>query len=255
MIGTILGQAFDRAVTIMLDKWLVFLCAYVVLAAAYLQPNPASLILTSVVSLIWYPISAALAIKAFRPGFAASAGDAAHLIMAAIAWSLATIAPSSILAALMIPNYLHARQVGESSMMSSIALVTALAGALIYALWMGSKLSLAPTLTFVEHQTVDAAFKRSWNLTAGRFWPVIGFNVLITIAQQVLAIVPIAIAAALVAVTFKHPVAGQTPEYIGSHVVPALLSPLVLYATLASWCGYVRLLDWLESLEQRPAVA
>jgi hypothetical protein len=252
MIGVIVGQAFDRAVTIALNKWILFLAAWAVLGAAYLDPDTTSPLLVSIVGLVWYPVAATLAGSALRANFEASSAAVIRLYGAAIAWGVVTIALPALLFAVMIPSYLRARQVGESTVLSSLTLIATLTAGVAYALWMGSRLSLAPTLAIVEHQTVGASFKNSWRLTKIRFWQVLWFNVLITIAQWGLTILPVFLAAAVVGALLRNLDADKL-LYIGAHVVPAVCAPLVLYANLASWAGYVRLLDWLETPEA-PAV-
>ncbi|GAA5039162.1 glycerophosphoryl diester phosphodiesterase membrane domain-containing protein [Microbacterium fluvii] len=47
-------------------------------------------------------------------------------------------------------------------------------------LWLTVKLLLVPAAIIMEHATIRAAIARSWRLVAGRFWPILGIVVLIS---------------------------------------------------------------------------
>lgn len=54
-------------------------------------------------------------------------------------------------------------------------------------LWLSVKLLLVPAVLIVEQTTLAAALARSWRLTRGRFWVVLGILVLVTLVFGVIA--------------------------------------------------------------------
>ncbi len=54
-----------------------------------------------------------------------------------------------------------------------------LLGFTIFAIWIGTKLLLVPTVLVVERCTIGEAMKRSWHLVRGRFWVAFGATALV----------------------------------------------------------------------------
>ncbi|MCU1405313.1 MAG: hypothetical protein JWQ43_1616, partial [Glaciihabitans sp.] len=69
--------------------------------------------------------------------------------------------------------------------------------AIALAIWLGTKLSLVPSVLFLEHATLRTAIRRSWFLTSGNtyFWRTFGIEILVA------AIVSVASYVVLVPVT------------------------------------------------------
>jgi len=59
--------------------------------------------------------------------------------------------------------------------------VLAVVGAIPLLLWLSTKLLLVPPAIILEHATVRGGIARSWRLTRGRFWPILGTVVLIQV--------------------------------------------------------------------------
>src|SRR5690606_27958018 len=65
-------------------------------------------------------------------------------------------------------------------------------GLLVLFAWLGTKLSLAPSIVSIERLGIVAAARRSWSLTARSFWRTLGIEllvlVMINIATQVISL-------------------------------------------------------------------
>ncbi len=71
----------------------------------------------------------------------------------------------------------------------AIALVLGL-GMVVLAAWVGTKLSFVPSALMLERRTLRDALRRSWSLTAGAFWRILGIQLLVSfIVQTALSIV------------------------------------------------------------------
>lgn len=64
-----------------------------------------------------------------------------------------------------------------------IALLLGL-GMLVLAVWIGTKLTFVPSALMLERRTLGDAFKRSWSLTNGAFWRVLGVQLLVSFIVQ-----------------------------------------------------------------------
>lgn len=54
-------------------------------------------------------------------------------------------------------------------------------GSIPLALWLSTKLLLVTSVLVMEHTTIRSAIVRSWQLTRGRFWPILGIVVIISV--------------------------------------------------------------------------
>jgi MFS family permease len=54
-------------------------------------------------------------------------------------------------------------------------------------LWLSTKLLLAPAAIILEHATIGQAIARSWVLTRGRFWPILGIIVIVSLVFGAIA--------------------------------------------------------------------
>jgi len=58
------------------------------------------------------------------------------------------------------------------------------AGFIVVALWLGTKLSLVPSILMLERLSLRAALARSWALTRGFFWKTLGIQLLVVVIVQ-----------------------------------------------------------------------
>jgi membrane-anchored glycerophosphoryl diester phosphodiesterase (GDPDase) len=58
-------------------------------------------------------------------------------------------------------------------------------GFVVLAAWVGTKLSLVPSVLMVERRTLGAAIRRSWQLTDGFFWRTFGVQLLVAVILSV----------------------------------------------------------------------
>jgi hypothetical protein len=52
-------------------------------------------------------------------------------------------------------------------------------GVLVVAVWIGTRVSLVPSVLMLERRTLGAAIGRSWSLTVGHFWKTFGIQILV----------------------------------------------------------------------------
>lgn len=60
-----------------------------------------------------------------------------------------------------------------------------LVAVLVIAFWLGTKLAFVPALIVIERLPLGAALRRSWALTAGSFWRILGITLLVGLIVQV----------------------------------------------------------------------
>lgn len=83
-----------------------------------------------------------------------------------------------------------------------LLLVVAIPGAVVLWAWLTTKLAFVPPAIVVERLRMGAAVRRSWRLTRGRFWRVLGIRLLVAVmlgAAQGLLGIPIQLLASIVA--------------------------------------------------------
>ena len=94
------------------------------------------------------------------------------IVAAAITFAIASGTPESFLGAF------------------GIAAIVGLAG-VVLGFWLGTKLSLVPSVLMLERVTLRTAIARSWSLTNGYFWKTLGItllvNIIINVASQIIS--------------------------------------------------------------------
>jgi hypothetical protein len=83
-----------------------------------------------------------------------------------------------------------------------VLLGIAIPGALVLWAWLTTKLAFVPPALVVERLRMGAAVRRSWRLTRGRFWRILGIRLLVTVmvgAAQALLGIPLQLLASIVA--------------------------------------------------------
>ena len=71
---------------------------------------------------------------------------------------------------------------GTDGIVAAVLLsLLALAGLVVLAAWIGTRLSLVPSALLLERLPLVAALRRSWTLTTGFFWRALGIQLLVTV--------------------------------------------------------------------------
>lgn len=71
-----------------------------------------------------------------------------------------------------------------------VGVLIGVGGALVIvvaSVWIGTKLSLVPSLLMLERETISGAVRRSWSLTNGYFWKTFGIQLLVNVIVQTAA--------------------------------------------------------------------
>jgi hypothetical protein len=246
MIGVILGSAFDRAIGLTLRHWRVVVGAWVVLGLAFIFDQTPTLVVVSLLSLVWLPIPAILAGHSVSSEFSIRATSLLRFYAVSLLWFTATVGLLATFAAILIPNYLHARESGSSGSVSALGIIAAILGGVAVSVWIGNKWSLAPTVALYRSRPIAASFRESWALTTGRFWQTLAFNVAASLAYVLVWYGPIVVTAAVIGIAYNAD--AEKVSQFTSHFVPALFIPLLAYDGIAEWVAYFRWLEWLESV-------
>ncbi len=106
-------------------------------------------------------------------------------------------------------------------------------------LWLATKLLLVPSAIILERVTISAGIRRSWLLTRGRFWPILGIVLVISIIFSTLAQLvstPFSLLAGLLGSVFA-PTGNSDTTGVVALIVGAVLTQLVV--VLVSAVGQV----------------
>lgn len=96
-------------------------------------------------------------------------------------------------------------------------------------LWLSTKLLLAPAAIILEHATIGQAIARSWVLTRGRFWPILGIIVIVSLVFGAIAqavSLPFSFLSSALT-TIITPTGASEPSAIIGLVVAGLLTQVV----------------------------
>ena len=91
--------------------------------------------------------------------------------------------------------------------------VFAFLGGIVISFWLGTKLSMVPSILLLERIKLGAAIKRSWSLTRGYFWRILGIELLVSAIVGVAAsvvLLPVTIVITLVTVSTQTSVTDAT---------------------------------------------
>jgi hypothetical protein len=65
--------------------------------------------------------------------------------------------------------------------------IVAVGGAIVLGFWLGTRLSLVPSVLMLERVPLREAIRRSWSLTIGYFWKTLGIQLLVAVIVQTVA--------------------------------------------------------------------
>ena len=100
-----------------------------------------------------------------------------------VAWRLVGYTALLVLAVLVLLTVIVVLLFMLATVAAPIAItlgVLLMLGSIPLALWLSTKLLLVTSVLVMEHTTIRGAIVRSWQLTRGRFWPILGIVVVIS---------------------------------------------------------------------------
>ncbi|HXW76547.1 MAG TPA: hypothetical protein VEJ20_03980, partial [Candidatus Eremiobacteraceae bacterium] len=145
-MGAVLGAAFDRALTIVVGSWRLFLIvAVLALLGGFVNIAISAIILGTFLTYFYFA-SLANAIRLDIPGYAMTGAVVARLILFGIVYGLAV----------------------------DIGLILFI----VPGIYVATKWSLAPIIIAKEDASLGDALAKSWALTEFCFWQTLGFQIL-----------------------------------------------------------------------------
>lgn len=163
----------------------ILLGSTVIGGLSLLLPTAASIIVQSVVQgVVAIEIARATLGEKLRASqlWRAARGRVAPLIAWSALVSVATLVGVGLIATLVI---LLAAAGSTASIIASILLaLLGLAGGVVVSFWLSTKLAFVPSVLMLERLTFRGAIARSWRMTRGTFWRILGVQLLVTLIVQ-----------------------------------------------------------------------
>jgi hypothetical protein len=250
VIGVVLGKAFDAALGIMVKNWRIALIAWAAFAAAYLFDRTAQQVFINLIFPAWITSAAIIVLDSLIPGYRWNGWSIVRFWVTAIVSAFVVFGVPAIVAAIVIPAFLHLRNSGGMAAGASANFFLIGVGLIAYALWLGTRWSMAAILTIADNCPVGTSFVRSWELTRVRFWPTVGFNLAATLALAAIIYLPVIML--IVVAQALH--LTMTINLIFRDV-SAIAVPASIYGEIAAWTAYVKWLEWLKSSEKIEAAS
>ena len=219
-LGPLLATAFDKAVRVTLRSWvwLVVFTALCFLAASAQNEGLAD----NLATFVWTFVAAANAVRAFRPDYRMSGGTAGRIFLAGLGAELLTALG---LLALIWPG-----------------------------IYLATKFSMAQAAVVFDDFPAEAALRRSWQLTTGRFWRTLLFDFLMFLAiAAVIAFSEVLVGLAAGLLVAGHLLAGTVDQ--AAQYGSALIFSIGAYAIQAGWLAGLYWYQGLKAMEQATATA
>jgi len=109
----------------------------------------------------------------------------------------------------------------------------ALCGIVVIAFWLGTKLAFVPALIVVERLPIGAALRRSWTMTRGGFWRILGIILLVNLIVQAgaqIVMMPVTLLSGLIDPT--QSAGGLDPRTVVVLVVSLLVQVVVMAVSI-----------------------
>ena len=129
-------------------------------------------------------------------------------VLALVGYSLALTAVLLVAVAVVIGLVAGLSFLGSAGVVTGVALALLLGAALVaLGAWIGTKLAFVPSILMLERLTVREAMGRSWRLSTGAFWKILGILLLVAFILNVVS-----------------SIAGAPLQFV-SVLLPALIAP------------------------------
>ncbi|HEY7993215.1 MAG TPA: hypothetical protein VID24_03300 [Candidatus Eremiobacteraceae bacterium] len=237
-VGIILGEAMDKAVGATIRSWPYVLAICAVHAVTVQFPATGLGLGAAAVAFLLAPVQAFIGLRALLPD-----------LRFATPWIVRFYVASALLSAVWLGLVflpitaiaLAARQPNISSWAALIPFVFLIGFGL--AIWLGVKLSLAPTITVYEERPVGESIARAWRLTTGSFGQTFVFNTAVTLVVAILYVLPQQLGT-YASLAYVH---DPSTRALVDKLVEIALVPAMVYGNVACYVGYARFLTSLEA--------
>ena len=109
-------------------------------------------------------------------------------ILALVGYSLALTAVALVAVAVVIGVVAGVSLLGSAGVVAGVALTLLLGAALVVlGAWVGTKLAFVPSILMLERLTVRESIARSWRLSTGAFWKILGILLLVAFILNVVS--------------------------------------------------------------------
>lgn len=109
-------------------------------------------------------------------------------ILALVGYSLALTAVLLVAVAVVIGVVAGVSLLGSAGVVAGVALTLLLGAALVVlGAWVGTKLAFVPSILMLERLTVRESIARSWRLSTGAFWKILGILLLVAFILNVVS--------------------------------------------------------------------
>jgi hypothetical protein len=244
MLGAILGNAFDRAISVTLYNWRIRAAGWAFDLLVSATDRTAGRYYHLTETLLWVPIYAFVAAAAQDRAFRWTFRHYFRVLIASISILFAFVAP--FVAVVPLLGMLNLADATAASNMQLLLLAFGIP-AFVLAVWWETCWSLAPVVILADDSAINAALNRSFVTVRRLFWPTLKFNLATTLAISAVSIGPVALANWVMAhLSVPANWLSHLPGQIGS-----LLFPLTFYAQIAGWLAYFKWWEWLKSRSER----
>jgi hypothetical protein len=237
-LGIILGEAMDKAVGATIRAWPFVLAVCALYAVTVQFPVTDQGLGGTAISLLVSPVAAFIGLRALMPDLSFAPAWVVRFLTASAAvnaiWVALIFLPMSAIG-------LSALRGTMSNWANLAPIILIVGGGLT--LWLGVKLSLAPTITVYEERPVVESIARAWRLTTGSFGQTFVLNAALTLIVAILYLLPRQLGA-YASLAYVH---DPTTKGIIDKLVEVALVPLMLYGNAACYVGYARFLELLEA--------
>ena len=162
-------------------------------------------------------------------------------ILVLVGWAAAEIGVIFLVAVLLIGVFALLAGAGGSAgaAIGLLILVLGILGAIVLGIWVGTRLSLVPSVLILERLTLGKAIRRSWGLVRGYFWRTFGIQLLVSVMIGIaasIAITPFTIIIGVL-VSISHPTGADTvgaafaSTYTLTQIVTTIVSSLIATIT------------------------
>ena len=243
-VGIILGESMDKAVGATIRAWpfVLAVCALYAVTVEFAATDQG--FGAGAVSLLVSPVAAFIGFSTVVPELRfAAAWIVRFLTISALIWAVS----EAFVGLPMLAITSAARTELATSWAPLIPIVTIVGGSLT--IWLGVKLSLAPTITVYEERSVRDSIARAWHLTTGSFGQTFVLNIAVTFVVVIVYELPKWLGTYISNAYFHAP----STVALVDKLVEVVLAPLMVFGNAACYVSYARFLELLEArAEGRP---
>ena len=180
--------------------------------------------------------------SAYRGRIALLLGYGALVFLAIVVGAAIVIAVIALLGAAVASSSSSSSSVGAGIAALFGVILLGYGGAIALFLWLGTKLAFVPAAIVLERRPILDAIRRSWNLTRGSFWRILGITllvgVMIGLATQLVTVPVMFVASFVAALVDPTAVSSSNPDAMLG-VMGAMLIATYAVTSIVSSIGLV----------------